>query len=63
MEKVIRAYQAFDNVEKSPFDKVVTIEGEVLETATYRKRISKQQEPLAKPMVQSPFSRYLETYM
>lgn len=65
MKNIIEAY------EKSPFqapplfDKVLTIEGHVVDTATYRQEQRKEPEVelVKKPKTTSVFSRFIDGFM
>lgn len=63
MKKTIEAYKK--QVFQAPplFDKVVTIEGESVDTSVYRQSISKETASKKKPLVGSNFSKYIDGFM
>lgn len=63
MKQVLEAYGKSPFQAPPLFDKVLTIEGHTIDTATYRKEQHKEMESPKKPLVGSVFSRFLDRAM
>lgn len=62
MNKAIASYEQWDELEpkESLFDKVVTPEGEQIQTLSYYKRFTQPEKPKIERRPRSPFAVYLE---
>lgn len=60
MNRVLEAYGQPVFAPTPLFDKVVTLEGDAVDTATYRKENTKEKEVVKKPLVGSRFSQYMD---